>query len=123
MCPAWILPNLQDGDMSPVETLKLTVAMCPLGPHSHILVTGGGGFDRGSYCKPKKSQLQNLSTQKNHYFFSIPKKNPLVFFSQPQKIPVFFWQPPKIPASFIDPERSLLAKISHPKKSLPPPRH
>ena len=37
---------------------------------------GGGGSDRGSYFIPKKSQLQNLFTQKNHYFFSIPPKFP-----------------------------------------------
>ena len=41
------------------------------GSHSQILMTvgGEGGFDRCSYFIPKKSQLQNVSTQKCHYFF------------------------------------------------------
>ena len=47
------------------------------GPHSPILMTGGGGSDRGSYLIPKKTQLQNLSSQKNHYFNLHTQKNPL----------------------------------------------
>ena len=47
------------------------------GPHSHILMTGGPTEVHILY--PKKSQLQNLSTQKNPYFFSIPKKIPQCF--------------------------------------------
>ena len=39
------------------------------GPHSHILKTGGGGPTEVHILYPKKSQLQNLSTQKNPYFF------------------------------------------------------
>ena len=39
----------------------------------------------------------------------------------PKKIPVLFSRPKKIPASFIDPKKSLLAKLSDPKKSLGPP--
>ena len=35
----------------------------------------------------------------------------------PKKIPVLFSRPQKIPASFIDPKKSLLAKMSDPKKS------
>ena len=41
------------------------------GPHSQILMTeggGGGGATEVHIIYPKKSQLQNLSTQKNHYF-------------------------------------------------------
>ena len=53
------------------------------GPHSHILMTGGGGGVGGPtevhILYSKKSQLQNLSTQKNPYFFSIPKKIPQCF--------------------------------------------
>ena len=40
---------------------------------------------------PKKSQLQNLSTQKNPYFFSIPQKNPSVFLHQ-QILLFVFWK-------------------------------
>ena len=45
-----------------------------LGPHSQILMTGGGGGGGGGATEihilyPKKSQLQNLSTPKNHYIF------------------------------------------------------
>ena len=39
----------------------------------------------------------------------------------PKKIPVLFSRPQKIPASFIDPKKSLLAKMSDPKKSFGPP--
>ena len=39
----------------------------------------------------------------------------------PKKIPVLFSRPKKIPASFIDQKKSLLAKMSDPKKSLGPP--
>ena len=37
-------------------------------------MTGGGGATEVHFI-PKKSQLQNLSTQKNTYVFSIPKKS------------------------------------------------
>ena len=37
---------------------------------------GGGGSDGETYFIPKKSQFQNLPIQKNHCFFSIPKKIP-----------------------------------------------
>ena len=67
------------------------------GPHSHILMTGGPTEVHILY--PKKSQLQNLSTQKNPYFFlSIPKnlwpkcqtqKNP----SAPPVIKICEWGP------------------------------
>ena len=39
----------------------------------------------------------------------------------PKKILVLFSRPKKIPASFIDPKKSLLAKMSDPKKSFGPP--
>ena len=69
-------------------------------------------------------------TQKNHNFrICLPKKitaflaylkNPLVLFSQPKKSLFFSW-PKKILAFFIDLKKSLLAKISYPKKLLRPP--
>ena len=49
--------------------------LCTQGPHSQILMTGGWGMgvvqqrSEVHILYPKKSQLQNLSTQKNHYFF------------------------------------------------------
>ena len=41
------------------------------GPHSQILMMGGGGGGPTEVhiLYPKRSQLQNLSTPKNHYFF------------------------------------------------------
>ena len=39
----------------------------------------------------------------------------------PKKIPVLFSRPQKMPVSFIDPKKSLLAKMSDPKKSFGPP--
>ena len=114
----------------------------PQGPHSHILMTGES--DRGSYFIPKKipqcfwiSKFYYLSSgklkhanfnfgfgQKQHYnlclcyFWFELMKNTI-----PPKIPVLFSRPKKIPASFIDPKKSLLAKMSDPKKSFGPPRH
>ena len=41
----------------------------PQGPLSHILMTWGGGPTEVHILYPKKFQLQNLSTQKNPYFF------------------------------------------------------
>ena len=38
------------------------------GPHSQILMTGGGGGSAEVHILyPKRSQLQYLSTQKNHF--------------------------------------------------------
>ena len=71
---------------------------------------------------PKKSQLQNLPTQKKSLLFLIYQKNPLVLFFTTQTNPsVFFRDPKKIPASFINPKKITLGKISDPKKSLGPP--
>ena len=39
---------------------------CPGAPLTNF---NEGGSDRGSFFIPKKSQLQNLSTPKDHYFF------------------------------------------------------
>ena len=43
-------------------------AIAPQGSHSQILAMGGGRGDptENNILYPKKSQLQNLSTQKNH---------------------------------------------------------
>ena len=42
----------------------------PGSPLTNINDSGGGGWsNRCSYFIPKKSQLQNVSTQKSHYFF------------------------------------------------------
>ena len=86
----------------------------PQGPHSHILMTRGGGRSgqKIHILYPKRSQLQNLSTQKKSLLYlAYPPKSPHSLFSQPKKIP----------ASFIDPKRSLLAKISDPKNHSDPP--
>ena len=81
-------------------------------PGSPLTNFNDRGGERGSYFIPKKSQLQNVSTQKSHYFFSIPKK----FLN-----PVFAAQ--KILVSFIDSKESLLAKISDQKNNSDPPPH
>ena len=68
------------------------------GPHSQILMTGGGGgSDRGSYFIPKK----------NHNFkICLPKKI-TTFFRNPKKSLCYFSRPKKIPVPFIDPKKSL----------------
>ena len=63
------------------------------GPHSQILIMGGPTEVHILY--KKKSQLQNLSTQKNHYFFlAYPKKSFSPFFAT-QKNPSVFFRNPK----------------------------
>ena len=52
------------------------IGVDPRGPDSKILMVVVGGPTEVGILYSKKSQLQNLSTQKNHYFFSIPKKIP-----------------------------------------------
>ena len=70
---------------------------------------------------PKKSQLQNLSANKNHYLFLAyppPPKSLNPFFATPKNPFVFFPRPKKIPAS---PKKSLWAKIPDSIKSFDPP--
>ena len=69
--------NLSHGDVA------LHDVIIPGAPLTNFNDGGGGGgegewgSDTGSYFIPKNSQLQNLSSQKNHYFF----------FYHTQKIP------------------------------------
>ena len=88
-------------------------------PLTNFIDGGGGeGLTEVPILYPKKSQPQNLSIQKNYYFFWYTPKNPFVLFSQPQKIPQFFSASQNISDVFDRPKKSLLAKISDPKKSL-----
>ena len=95
----------------------------PQGPHSHILMTGGGGPTGFIFYTPKNHNFKMCLPKKITTFFSIPQKIPWSFFRNPKKSLCFFLRPKKIPAYFIDPKKSLWAKISDPKKSLgtPPP--
>ena len=54
-----------------------------------------GGPTEVHILYPKRSQLQYLSTQKNHYFLKHTQKYPLVLFSQPPKNPSVFFRDPK----------------------------
>ena len=62
-------------------------------------------------------QKQNYKLHLCYFWFELMKN------TIPKKIPLLFSRPKKIPASFIDPKKSLLAKMSDPKKSFRPPRH
>ena len=62
-------------------------------------------------------QKQNYKLRSCYFWFEL-MKNTIT-----KKIPVLFSRPQKIPASFKDPKKSLLAKMSDPKKSFGPPRH
>ena len=62
-------------------------------------------------------QKQNYKLRLCYFLFEL-MKNTIT-----KKIPVLFSRPKKIPASFKDPKKSLLAKMSDPKKSFGPPRH
>ena len=82
------------------------------GPH---LMTGAGPTEV-HILYPKKSQLQNLSTQKNHYFLAYPKKFLNSFFAT-QKNPSYFSRPKKLPASFINPKKITFGQNFRPKKT------
>ena len=130
----WLIPLVNPRHLIDYPSTSWLTAQ---GPHSRILMMGGGGgFPTEVHILyPKKYQLQNLPTQINPYFFKHTQKNPSVFLHQqillfifwkiPKKSLVLFSWPKKILASFIDPKKSLLAKMSDPKKSfgspLPPP--
>ena len=66
-----------------------SVSLNAQGSHSQILMKGGGGGGPTELhiLYPKKSQLQDLSTQKESLLFlgiHVPPKNPLVLLSQPR---------------------------------------
>ena len=97
---------------------------------------GGGGEDRGSILYPKKNPSFKICLPKKFptFFLAYPKHShtssklhlghcwfELMKSTIPKNSLCFFCTPKKIPASFIDPKRTLLAKISDPKKSLRPP--
>ena len=61
------------------NTIQYNTMLAAQGLHSWLLMTGGGrrwSPTEVHNLHPQKSELQNLSTQKNHYFFSVPPKNP-----------------------------------------------
>ena len=61
-------------------------------------------------------KLQNLSTQKNPYYFLHTQKNPLVLFLQPQKIPLFYFATQKNPGIFHRPKKITFGQNFRPKK-------
>ena len=123
---------------------------CPGAPLTYFN-DGGGGLTEVHILYPKKSQLQNLSTQKNPSVFlhqqiywssgKIKHANFNVGFGQKQnyklhlcyfliwadekyntqKNPSVVFATWKIAASFTDPKKSLLAKISDQKNPSDPP--
>ena len=101
------------------------------GAHSQILTTrwegvgwgrGGGGSREVHILYPKKSQLQNLSTKKYRYFFSIPQKSLSPFFATSKNL-LFFSQPKNIAASFMDPKNHFWPKFQTQKSHSTPPRY
>ena len=60
-------------------------------------------------------QKQNYKLRLCYFWFELMKN------TIPKKILLLFSRPKKIPVSFIDPKKSLLAKMSDPKKSFGPP--
>ena len=85
-------------------------------------MTGGGGGGGGVqqrfiFYTQKKSQLQNLSTQKDHYIFCTIPKISLVLFSQPKKNPsVFYFVTQKYPDVFHRSKKITFGRNSRPKK-------
>ena len=84
------------------------------GSHSKLLMTGRS--DRGSYFIPKKSQLQNLSTQKITTFLAYPKKSLSPFFAVQKNPSVFFFATQKNPGVFHRPQKITLGQNFRPKK-------
>ena len=90
------------------------------GGHSDVSMTGGPTEVHIKYFyTPKNPNFRILSTQKN----PTPTENCACVIGDlnwwkvlTQKLLVFFLWPITIPTSFIDPKKSLLAKISDPKK-------
>ena len=79
---------------------------------------GGGGSDGSSYFIPQKiTTSEFVCPKKNHYFFLVYPKRPLVLFSQPKKIPLFFFATQNNPGVFHRPKKITFGKISDPKKS------
>ena len=84
----------------------------PQGPHSQILMTGGGGVrQRFIFYTQKNHNFRMCLPKKVTTFFSIPPKVPLSFFRNP-KICLCFCCDPKNPGLFHRPKKSLWAKIS-----------
>ena len=94
----------------------------PQGPHSQILmIWGGGGCPTEVHILyPKKSQLQNLSTQRITTLFSIPKKSFSWTFNflQPKKICLFFSMTQKILVSLVGQKNHLDTPPPLPSPSL-----
>ena len=69
------------GRRSGSDKIQATQDCIPRGPTliSYFNDGGGGGLTEVHILYPKKSQLQNFSTQKIPTFFSIPKKIPQCF--------------------------------------------
>ena len=79
------------------------------GTHSQILMTGGGGIDRGSYFVPKKITTSEFVYPKKSLFFQHTQKNPLVLFSHwiaTQKNIGVFHGPKKIPFAKISAQKN-----------------
>ena len=81
---------------------------------------GGGGGWKGPtevhILYPKKSHLQNLSTQKTTTLFSIPKKSLSPFFATPKKSLCFFFATQKNPGIFHKPKKITFGQNFRSKK-------
>ena len=88
----------------------------PQGPHSQIFMMGGGGDPTEVHIfYPKKSQLQNLSTQKKSLLFlTYPKKSLSSFFAT-QKNPSVFFATQKNPGVFHRPKKITFGQNFRPK--------
>ena len=100
----------------------------PQGPHSQILMTGGGVRQRFIFYTQNNHNFRICLPKKISTFFSITQKIPWSFFRNPKKCLCFFSRPKKIPVSFIDPKNHFWTKFQTQKKITrtpppPPPRH
>ena len=86
----------------------------PQGPHSQILMTGGG--DRGSYFVPKKiTTSEFVYPKKSLLLFAYPKKSLSPFFATPENLSVLL-RPKNIPVSFHRPQKITLDQNFRPQK-------
>ena len=61
------------------QGVQILNAIVPQGPHSHILMTGGGVRQRFIFYTPKNPNFRICLPKKISTFFSIPKKIPQCF--------------------------------------------
>ena len=87
------------------------------GPHSQILMTGGGWSDKSSYFIPKKiTTSEFVYPKKSLHFLAYPKKSLSFFFAIQKNPSVVFFATQKNPGVFHRPKKITFGQNFRPKK-------